>query len=161
MPILRLMQVNGQFYCTRPTCQWVAINKSQENEFGNSTTMVIFKRSYKNKQITWIHSPCWSLLDLCKINLEKSSSTNWIYSLFWNLIFTACVVCKNQFRNWYLEAKNPVCWAWSLQLDFLKINYRSTGGLGSTAFSENLSIDPILWISSKNNYFICFSDSPI
>ena len=27
-------------------------------------------------------SPCWSVLDFWKINLEKLSSTNWIFSLF-------------------------------------------------------------------------------
>ena len=27
-------------------------------------------------------SPCWSVLDFWKINLGKSSSTNWIFSLF-------------------------------------------------------------------------------
>ena len=44
------------------------------------------------------------------------------------MIVTACVACKNQFRNWFLQAKNPVCWTWFLQLDFSKIKYRSTGG---------------------------------
>ena len=28
------------------------------------------------------HTPCWSVLDFWKIDLEKSSSTNWIFSLF-------------------------------------------------------------------------------
>ena len=32
--------------------------------------------------------------------LEKSCSMNWI--------FTACVVFKNQFRNWLFQVKNPV-----------------------------------------------------
>ena len=35
-----------------------------------------------------------------------------------NLIFTACVSCKNQFRNQFLQAKNPVHRNWFLQLDF-------------------------------------------
>ena len=30
----------------------------------------------------WNQTPCWSVLDFWKINLEKSSSTNWIFSLF-------------------------------------------------------------------------------
>ena len=47
------------------------------------------------------HTPCWSVLDFWKINLEKSSSTNWIFSLF-----------QTGF----------------LQLVFSKIKYRSTGG---------------------------------
>ena len=35
-----------------------------------------------------------------------------------NLILTACVSCKNQFRNQFLQAKNPVHRNWFLQLDF-------------------------------------------
>ena len=54
-------------------------------------------------------SPCWYVLDFWKIKLEKSSSTNCIFSLhISNWIFTACVACKNQFRNWFLQVKNPV-----------------------------------------------------
>ena len=48
-----------------------------------------------------------------------------------NLIFTACVACENQFWNWFLQAKNPVCWNCFLQPDFSKIKYRSTGGLAT------------------------------
>ena len=33
---------------------------------------------YMNSSLT----PCWAVLDFWKINLEKSSSTNWIFSLF-------------------------------------------------------------------------------
>ena len=57
-------------------------------------------------------APCWSVLDFWKFNLEKSSSMNWIFSLFQTGFFTACVACKNQFRNWFLQAKNPVCRTW-------------------------------------------------
>ena len=68
-----------------------------------------------------VHSSCWSVLDFWKINLEKSkfnkSISNWI--------FTAC---KNQFQNCFLRTKYPVCRGWSLQFDFSKIMYRSTGG---------------------------------
>ena len=45
------------------------------------------------------------------------------------LIFTACVACKNQFQNWFLQAKNPVHRNWFFQLDFSKFKHRSTGGL--------------------------------
>ena len=54
------------------------------------------------------------------INLEKSTSTNWI--------LTACLACKNNFRNWFLQAKTSVCQTRFLHLDFSKSNYRSTGG---------------------------------
>ena len=39
------------------------------------------------------------------------------------------VACKNQFQNWFLQAKNPVSWTGFFQLDFLKFKYRSTGGM--------------------------------
>ena len=46
-------------------------------------------------------SPYPSVLDFWKIRLEKSSP-------IFNWIFTVCVVCKNQFRNWFMQVKNPV-----------------------------------------------------
>ena len=51
------------------------------------------------------------------------------YTPYWSalLVFTACLVYKNQFRNWFLHAKNPVHQTWLFQLDFLKFKYRSTG----------------------------------
>ena len=77
---------------------------------------------------TWTRreSHWWSVLDFWKINLEKSCSTNWIFSLFRTgfLLPNAYVACKNQFQNWFLLAKNPVHRTWFLQLDF------STGGAG-------------------------------
>ena len=73
-------------------------------------------------------TPCWSVLDIWKINLEKSGSTNWIFSLsISNWISIAWVACKNQFRNWFLQAKNPALRTWFFQLDFSKIKYRSVG----------------------------------
>ena len=54
--------------------------------------------------------------------LDFKSISNWI--------FTACAACKNPFQNWFLQAKNPVCRTWFLQLDFSEIKYRSTGGQG-------------------------------
>ena len=58
---------------------------------------------------------------------EKSwgTSSNWFHILF---LTWFCVACKNPFQNWFLQAKNPVCWNWFLQLDFSKLNYRSTMG---------------------------------
>ena len=44
-----------------------------------------------------------------------------------------------------MEAKNPVCRTWFLQLDFSKIKYRSTGGyLQNTKFSRGEKIVQIL-----------------
>ena len=60
-------------------------------------------------------TPCWSVLDFWKINLEKSSLTNLIFSLF----FTARVACKNQFRNWSLQAKNLVRRTWIFKIQVL------------------------------------------
>ena len=42
---------------------------------------------------------------------------------------TRFLACKNQFWNWFLQAKNLVLRTWFFQLDFSKINYRSTGSL--------------------------------
>ena len=49
----------------------------------------------KNKNAKMCGTPCWSMLDFWKINLEKSSSMNWIFSLH----RTVCVACKNQIQN--------------------------------------------------------------
>ena len=68
-------------------------------------------------------TPYRSVLDFWRNNLKKSSSINWIFSLFWTR-FLMCVAWKNQFRNWFLQAINPVCQTWFLQLDFPKIRYR-------------------------------------
>ena len=49
----------------------------------------------------WL-SPCWSVLDFWKIKLEKSSSTNWIFSLqksISKLIFAGYIGSKNPVRN--------------------------------------------------------------
>ena len=76
------------------------------------------KSKFGTKKHTNSLTPCWSVLDFWKINLEKSSFTNWIFSLFQTGFFTACVACKNQFPNWFLKAKNPVHGTWVFQLDF-------------------------------------------
>ena len=39
------------------------------------------------------HSPCWSALDFWKINLEKSSLTNWIFSLFRTGFLSSPIEC--------------------------------------------------------------------
>ena len=46
-------------------------------------------------------SPCWSVLDFWKINLELSSS---MFKSISNLIFIACFDCKNPvLQNWFLQ----------------------------------------------------------
>ena len=62
-------------------------------------------------------TPCWSVLDLRKINLEKS-----IYWSISNLFFSACVACK------ILKLRIAVRWNWFIQLYFSKFKYTSTGG---------------------------------
>ena len=98
------------------------------------------------------HSPCWSVLDFWKINFEKFKELDF-YSIS-NWIITAGVACKNQFRKWFLQPKNPV---WVFQLDFLKFKYRSTGGLIDKkwvflwfskylhAYSPSLTYNPYLY----------------
>ena len=58
-------------------------------------------------------TPYPSGLDFWKMKLEKSSSMNWIFSLFRSgflLPLHSCVACKHKFLNWFLLVKNPVCW---------------------------------------------------
>ena len=75
-------------------------------------------RSKYNIELTWFLKDEFRKIKFDE--LEFLSISNWI--------FTACLACKNQFRNWFLQAKNPVRWNWCLQLYFSKIKYRSTGG---------------------------------
>ena len=51
-------------------------------------------------------TPCWSVLDFWKIKFEKSSSTNWIFSLIWTGFLLPV------FWNWYLQVKNPELSHW-------------------------------------------------
>ena len=41
-----------------------------------------FQKSWPQRIRGQMPCPCWSVLDFWKINLEKSSSMNWIFSLF-------------------------------------------------------------------------------
>ena len=84
----------------------------------------------------WMVSPCWSVLDFWKINLEKSSSINWS--------FTACVACKNQSRNWFLQAKNPVCRTGFLKLDYSKNQVQISKGIDSKKYLQSLQEVPWL-----------------
>ena len=44
-------------------------------------------------------------VDFWKINLEKSSSTTGLLVYFKLNLYTACVACKNQFGNGFLQVK--------------------------------------------------------
>ena len=72
--------------------------------------------------IPWHQKPT-PLVDCWKIKFVEQD-----FQSVSNLIFTTYVACKNQFQNWFLLAKNPVCQTWLLQHDFSKIKYRTTGG---------------------------------
>ena len=65
----------------------------------------------------------YCLCDLQRVFLPGGLTTIAI----WEWIFTACVTCKNQFRNWFLQVKNPVHRTWFFKLDFSKIKYRWIG----------------------------------
>ena len=71
--------------------------------------------------IPWHQKPT-PLVDCWKIKFVEQD-----FQSVSNLIFTTYVACKNQFQNWFLLAKNPVCHPQFLQLVFSKIKYRSTG----------------------------------
>ena len=54
------------------------------------------------KELSILLTPCWSVLEFWKIKLEKSSSTNWIFSLqksISKLIFAGYTGSKNPVRN--------------------------------------------------------------
>ena len=70
-----------------------------------------------------------TLLDFWKINLEKSSSTKWIFSLFETEFLLPVKLAKINFKMDFFQAKNPVRQTWVFQLDFSKFKYRSTGGV--------------------------------
>ena len=68
------------WWCRHPPPIWVILFCQQV--LVRVEESILNKLSHKNILLRWL-TPCWSVLDFWKINLEKSSSTNWI--------FTACV----------------------------------------------------------------------
>ena len=61
----------------------------------------------------YILAPCWSVLEFWKIKLDKSSSTNWIFSLQKSIL-------KMIFAG-YTGSKNPV---WNrLKIQFIKLDF--------------------------------------
>ena len=98
-------------------------------------------------------SPCWSVLKFWKINLEKSSSTNWNFSLqksISKLIFAGYTGSKNQVQN---RLKIHF-----IELDFSKLICQKSStdqqGVWLTA-SKWISIN---WIDSliQGSYHFCF-----
>ena len=85
----------------------------QSSVLGNSVVLfgVFFKNHDRPLEIRM--TPCWSVLEFCKIRLEKSSSKNWIFSLqksILKLIFAA-----------YTGSKNPV---WKrLKIQFIELDF--------------------------------------
>ena len=93
----------------------------------------------KSRHIEWI----WQcILHFPPLKWIKGNSTIPLFIWTWflknqfgkiksisNLIFSACVACKHQFWNWFLQAKNPVHRTWFFQLAFSKLKYRETGGM--------------------------------
>ena len=119
-----------------------AVYSTVETVWGN--TYLIYKttrcKNYKPEapSISGLEGPNYPLL-LCtwflKNRFGKIRFGKLDFLAISNYIFTACVACKNQFRNWFLEAKNPVCRTWFLQFDFSKIKYRLTGCLTDALLS--------------------------
>ena len=66
-------------------------------------------------------------IQFLKNQVGKSSSNVLEIQSILICIFTACVACKNQFPNWFLQVKNPVHPTWFFKLDFSKIKYRWLG----------------------------------
>ena len=70
--------------------------------------------------------PCWSVLEFWKFKLEKSSSTNWIFSQQESILKLICAGSKNQVWN---RLKIKFMELDFFQIDFSEIKYRSTRGL--------------------------------
>jgi hypothetical protein len=80
-------------------------------------------------------TPCWSVLDIWKINLEKLSSMNWIFSLFQTWFLLPVYPAKINFEIDFCRLKIQF-----VELDFSKIKYRSTwGNCPRTQIKFNLS----------------------
>ena len=103
--------------------------------------------------VSWL-TPCWSVLDFWKINLEKS-----IWQTGFLVYFKLDFYCLCS-----LKVKNPVRRTWFFQHDFSKIKYRSIGGLSAlitayftweTTFSIPIisGISKLFRMSEKNDPF--------
>ena len=69
-----------------------------------------------------------------KLISEKSIWKNQVWR-------TGVLVFKNQFRNWFLKAKNPICRTWFFQYDFWN---SSTDQKGEVSCFGDLNSDQIL-----------------
>ena len=77
-------------------------------------------------------SPCWAVLDFWKINLEKSSLTNWIFSLFQTGFLLPVWPTKIKLElkwNFHILKLKILKWKiYPVTLDVSKDQWRSTGG---------------------------------
>ena len=96
------------------------------------------KDSNYYKSICLFQSPCPSALDFWKIEFEKSSSMNWIFSPFRTGFLQATQAVKIQFEI-------------DVELDFSKIECRRTGGIGLICnyFDQEKSIENIGAIETR------------
>ena len=66
-----------------------------------------------------------SLVSLYFMSSNDSRWVLWTGSLvYFELDFYCLCSLKNQFRNWFLQYKNPVCRIWFLQLDFYNMIFQ-------------------------------------
>ena len=76
---------------------------------------------------------CWSVHLISEKSIWKNQVRWTVFLVYFELNFycTACVVCKKQLSNWFLQAKKPVRRTWVFQFDFSKFKYRSTRGMST------------------------------
>ena len=87
---------------------------------------------------------------------KLSKFTKW--QLFSLKMVLSCLSCKNQFQNWFLQAKNPVRRTWFFQLDFSKFKYRSTGGEAALNQNDTLIAFRKLNYNCFDNMLLCKSN---
>ena len=93
----------------------------------NSEKIAILKISSEVSKLTLVNYPY--VVSICtrilKYRVWKIEFDELDFLSISNWIFTAWLACKNQFWNWFLQAKNPVCRTW-----FFKIQVQINRGLG-------------------------------
>ena len=67
------------------------------------------------------------------------------------------LACKNQFQNWVLQTKNPVCPTWFLQLDFYNLIFQKSSTDQQEAWVLQIIPKSLIffpqWISAVQNMF--------
>ena len=101
-------------------------------------------------------TPCWSVLDFWKIQMGKSSSTNWIFSLFQTGFLLPVQPSKINFKIEFLRLKIQLS-----KLIFKTCFFKKTGGgddCSNVAFSIKLNFQ-IKWnIIHTKTFFLFFRD---